>query len=131
MTTTTVIDTGQRSSVLSPHWQTQMTVLSPLLMASPPEKFPKADDESPKTTAEPRSLLTATPTLVRHPEGQWSPRKNGIISHELSNASKQRPRRSISQTIGSIRARRLSVNVNAQELAEALKAPVSYKLIVC
>jgi solute carrier family 35 protein E1 len=99
-------------------------------MASPLDKFPRVEDESPKTTSKPKTLLTATPALGYHPEGQWLPRKNGIISDDLANISKQRPRGSISEAIGSIRARSLSVTVNAQELAEALKAPISYKLIV-
>jgi solute carrier family 35 protein E1 len=127
MSTTTVIDTGQHSSVLSLNWQTQMTVSSPVLMASPLDKSPRVDDESPKTTSKQITLLTATPAIGYQPEAQWLPRKNGI---ELASISKQRPRRSISEAIGSIRARSLSVTVNAQELAEALKAPISYKLIV-
>lgn len=47
---------------------------------------------------------------------------NGIYGH--------RPKRSVSDAINKIRTRQGSVSENAQELAEALKAPVSYRLIV-
>lgn len=41
-----------------------------------------------------------------------------------------RTRRSMSETFNRLRARQGSVSENAQELAEALKAPISYKLII-
>lgn len=37
----------------------------------------------------------------------------------------------MSQTMGRLRTRGVSVGKNAQEFAVALKAPISYKLIVC
>ena len=39
--------------------------------------------------------------------------------------------KSLSDAIRMIRTRKASVSANAQEIAEALKAPVSYKLVVC
>ena len=39
--------------------------------------------------------------------------------------------KSLSDAFRTIRTRRASVSANAQEIAEALKAPVSPKLIVC
>jgi solute carrier family 35 protein E1 len=53
-------------------------------------------------------------------------RENGRIL----GAHTHRPRRSVSDAIRNLRERRGSVSENAQELAEALKAPVSYRLIV-
>ena len=47
-----------------------------------------------------------------------------------SGFHKHKTNRSVSEALGSFRIRRGSVSENAQELAEALKAPVSYKLIV-
>src|SRR5215471_11417194 len=115
MTTATVINTGQFSSVLSPKWQPQMAMSSPVSMASPLDKFPALDDESSRTMAEAAVHLKATPTLRYSPDDLGLSRKNEIASRELANVSKQRPRKSISKAIGTIRRRNLSVSVNAKE----------------
>lgn len=43
---------------------------------------------------------------------------------------KHKSRKSISEAIATIRTRNASVSANAHELAQALRAPVSYRLIV-
>lgn len=51
--------------------------------------------------------------------------------HVVGPGSRHVPQKSLSDAIRTIRTRKGSVSANAQELAEALKAPVSFKLIVC
>ncbi|WEW56328.1 hypothetical protein PRK78_001771 [Emydomyces testavorans] len=92
------------------------------------DKFPTIDDES-LPVREDASIPLSTGNLRHSSKPLWQPWKNGSISHGLPNTRKQRPRKSISDAIGSFRTRNASVSVNAHELAEALKAPVSYKLI--
>ncbi|EEP79225.1 phosphate-phosphoenolpyruvate translocator [Uncinocarpus reesii 1704] len=93
------------------------------------DKFPSVDDES-TTVPGDANIPLPTGNLRSSPDPMWLPRKNGLISNGLSNGRKQRPpRKSIGEAIGSFKKRSASVSVNAQELAEALKAPVSYKLI--
>lgn len=51
--------------------------------------------------------------------------------HVVGPGSRHVPQKSLSDAIRTIRTRKGSVSANAQELAEALKAPVSFKLVVC
>lgn len=127
MSVTTVIDTGQRPSALPQNWQPKMNQPSP---ASASEKFPTMDDESLEESKEEPSHLPTT-SLRYSREGSWQPRQKGSISRGLPGGQRHRSRKSISEAIGSFRTRGTSVSANAQELAEALKAPVSYRLIVC
>ena len=67
--------------------------------------------------------------------GNWTSRKdysytrsNGQINGTSIGRTRQK---SLSEAIRTIHARRGSVSANAQEIAEALKAPVSLKLVVC
>ena len=67
--------------------------------------------------------------------GNWTSRKdysytrsNGQMNGTPTGRSRQK---SLSEAIRTIHARRGSVSANAQEIAEALKAPVSFKLVVC
>ncbi len=68
----------------------------------------------------------------------WQSRKEDGFSGSLwmngRGSSGGRPhgrQKSLSDAFRTIRTRRASVSANAQEIAEALKAPVSPKLIVC
>ncbi|OAX78394.1 hypothetical protein ACJ72_07301 [Emergomyces africanus] len=139
MSTTTVVGTGLHSSVVSPNWQPKMTMSTTVdNKASPLDKFPLFDDEtsasgSPATTDQnnlnsnpPFSHPFSAQSLRYTQPARWPARKQAA----LSIGSKQRPRKSISEAIGGFRNRGTSVSVNAQELAEALKAPVSYRLIM-
>jgi hypothetical protein len=104
--------------------------LSPRLdnTSSANEHFPVFEEESRRSGLSQVSASpfdTASPIV---PEYKWPARSN---SGRLSRAGGNRHRRSVSEALNRFRDRRGSVSENAQELAEALKAPVSYKLIVC
>ncbi|OAL37883.1 hypothetical protein AYO20_02716 [Fonsecaea nubica] len=100
------------------------------------ERFPSFDNSTPpnlhvnaSVVAESPQEITPTPHL--NGELKWPIRK---MSQRLRDARPSgvythRSRRSVSDAIHRIRTRQGSVSENAQELAEALKAPVSYKLI--
>jgi solute carrier family 35 protein E1 len=69
---------------------------------------------------------------------RWQPRKEGGVggstwmNGRASGGGRPHGRqKSLSDAFRTIRTRRASVSANAQEIAEALKAPVSPKLIVC
>ena len=71
-------------------------------------------------------------------QDRWQSRKeDGVGGSTWMNgraSSVGRPhgrQKSLSDAFRTIRTRRASVSANAQEIAEALKAPVSPKLIVC
>lgn len=51
--------------------------------------------------------------------------------HLVGPGSRHVPQKSLSDAIRTIRTRKGSVSADAQELAEALKAPVSFQLVVC
>lgn len=129
---TTVI-AGRRTSSLRTNGIPSTKPTGDQPMASSLDKFPEFEDSPVSTSDDPNSHLT-TPT-IRYPQDEyWQPRKNGHISWDHPNGvpppSKHRPRKSIGETITSLRTRNASVSVNAHDLADALKAPVSYKLIV-
>lgn len=104
--------------------------------ASPNEKFPSFDEHRPQfQTGQP--AVTESPLDFSAGQGlnhdlRWPPRKTSqrLRDGRLSGIYTHRTRRSVSDAINKFRTRQGSVSENAQELAEALKAPVSYKLIV-
>lgn len=102
--------------------------LDPQPTSSPIAKFPPYD-ESIETDYNPPSSVT----YAAHE--QWEPRKASLYAREYANWTlrnpKHRPRKSISEAISTIRTRNGSMSANAHELAEALRAPVSYRLTVC
>lgn len=120
MSTTTVTGTGRRASIRQPELQTSVKVSSPQTMASPIDKFPPFYDEEYDPTKSKALHLNST---VRHaPNDRWD--------YKPARDPKRKPRKSISETISAIRTRNGSVSANAQDLAQALRAPVSYRLIV-
>ncbi|KAL1958339.1 hypothetical protein VTO42DRAFT_4656 [Malbranchea cinnamomea] len=122
MSVTTIIGSGQRSSMLSQNWTAQMPTSRP---SSPLDKFPTIDEEDHDSSNETSVHLSTKAKYV--PSRLWQPRRAPSISRGFGVGAKHRPRKSISETLGTMRTR--SVSANAQEIAEALKAPVSYKLI--
>ena len=129
MSVTTVIDTGQKSSVLSTNWQSQMNPSDP---SNATEKFPTIDDESFEDESRDEAVhLPPTSSLRYSQKSLWQPRQNGSSTRGLPNSNKRRSRKSISEAIGAFRTRGTSVSENAHELAESLKAPISYRLTVC
>jgi len=131
MTTTVITGTGRRSSTRPSELQIPAKT-SISHMTSPIDKFPPFSDEpfdTPAGQGEPHSS-----TSRYAPRDLWESRKGGAFTREHGNGStrvsKHRPRKSISEAISTIRTRNASVSANAQELAQALRAPVSYQLIV-
>jgi hypothetical protein len=99
------------------------------------EKFPSFEDTrseekshrvtSPQAYSQPANPLSVDNWPVRKlSQTGWENRNGGGILH------KHRPKRSVSEAFDNFRQRRGSISANTHELAEALKAPISYKLIV-
>jgi solute carrier family 35 protein E1 len=132
MSTTTVTGTGRRLSMRQSNRQPPIKMSNPQQMNSPLDKFPPFIDDAPDSAIEavmPRSAQQ----LRNNRDGLWQPRKAGHVSWEHMDGlgiSKHRSRKSISEAINTIRTRNASMSANAHELAEALRAPVSYRLIV-
>ena len=107
---------------LSPH--------TAVRQSSENERFPSFDYSSGPSFGLPP--VTESPAEAKPVEYKWpsrrasqrlpSVRPPGVIGH--------RQRRSVSDALAKFRNRQGSVTENAQELAEALKAPVSWRLIV-
>lgn len=93
------------------------------------ERFPSFDYSAQPTAGLP--VLSESPAEVKT-EYKWPSRRASqrLPSARPPNNLGHRPRRSVSDAFAKLRNRQGSVTENAQELAEALKAPVSYKLIV-
>ncbi|PYH98348.1 TPT-domain-containing protein [Aspergillus ellipticus CBS 707.79] len=135
MTTKIVTGTGRRSSMRLSDLQVPAAVPIPHQMTSPIDKFPPFHDELYETTTESKEAHPNSSTSIRYtPTDYWEPWKPAQLPQDLKHGvplnSKRRSRKSISEAISSIRTRNASVSANAQELAEALRAPVSYKLII-
>lgn len=133
MSTTTVTGTGRRSSIRQSEWQMPPGASSSQAMASPIDKFPDFKDET--YDAAPQSPATHTSPPIRYIANDlWEPRKTGPFLRGPVNGpfrnSKHKPRKSISDAISNIRTRNTSMSANVQELGQALRAPVSYRLIV-
>lgn len=121
MSTTTLTGIGRHPSIRHPSsWSQPHRDSSPHAQSSPIDAFPAFVDETPEATT------NGKPQEEQNGHDHtWQPRKAGY-----KPASKHRPRKSISETITTIRKRNASMSANAHDIAEALKAPVSYKLIV-
>jgi solute carrier family 35 protein E1 len=110
-------------------------------------KFPAFEpDLLPTHEEEPFGLSssrTASPSHAAHTNGyalpsasdRWQPRKEarvGFANHSNTGPSNRHGRqKSLSEAFQTIRTRKGSVSQNAHEIADALKAPLSPKLIVC
>lgn len=134
MTTAIVTGTGRRSSIRQSDLQPPATdFISQSMTTSPIDKFPQFKDDLYEIAAGPRESHSNFATKYT-PNDRWEPRKENNFASEYTNGtirhSKHKPRKSISEAISTIRTRNASVSANAQELAQALRAPVSYKLIV-
>lgn len=98
------------------------------------EKFPSFED----TRSEEKVTLVASPHAIsplvnQLPVSNWPARRSSRTGWEDRNGGglqKHQPKRSVSEAFENLRQRRGSISANTQELAEALKAPISYKLIV-
>ncbi|KAJ9295319.1 hypothetical protein DTO271G3_6142 [Paecilomyces variotii] len=97
-------------------------------MPSPVDKFPDFHDDSHEALTD-----KELPALQYATNDTWQPRRGGHApwAHAAGpRGSKHRPRKSISEALTTIRTGNGGVSANAHELAEALRAPVSVRLIV-
>lgn len=74
---------------------------------------------------------TASSPLKFNPQERWQVRRDDRKTSRAASGRGHTRQKSLSDAIRTIRTRKGSVSQNAQEIAEALKAPVSPKLIVC
>lgn len=136
MATTTVTGHGRRASMRQPELQVPNKPSSSQHTSSPIDKFPPYEDslDAAVGSAAPSTRPHRSPSVKYAPSEHWEPRKTAFYSRDYPNGAlrnpKHRSRKSISEAITTIRNRNGSMSANAQELAEALKAPVSYRLIV-
>lgn len=71
------------------------------------------------------------------PVDRWQPQRNGKMrgdswtNGESNNGRGHRKQKSLSDAFKTIKARKGSMSANVHEISDALKAPVSPKLIVC
>jgi solute carrier family 35, member E1 len=125
MSTTTLTGIGRHPSIRQSNRAQSHRDSSPHSQSSPIDPFPSFVDETKDVAS------NGKPQDGQHgPDDAWQPRKAGYVTWNHKPASKHRPRKSISETITTIRTRNASISANAHEIAEALRAPVSYKLIV-
>ena len=91
-------------------------------------------DEQNKATTTSRTPSPTKPTLALR-DDEWQARRENHLSWGNGQINIAGPRghgrqKSLSDAFRTIRSRKASVGENAHELAEALKAPVSIKIIV-
>lgn len=154
MTTTTITGTDRRSSSRQPDLQvsakaTTTATASPAppppittttisstseSMTSPVDKFPAYNEELYSSSAQPEEGHLSPTHHKFQPNTNWEGRNIGTSSWEHANGSirvpRTRSRRSVSEAFSHLRKRDASVSANAHELAQALKAPLSYRLVV-
>ena len=115
--------------------------------SNPREKFPnleasKNEESIPKNnecensrSGSVRTLSPARTNGVLHSERWQAPRKDNYLAWGDGQINVAGPRqhgrhRSLSDAFRNIRTRKASVSENAHEIAEALKAPISLKILV-
>lgn len=126
MNTTTMTQAPHSHNVA----QRSLSPNNPIRRSSENERFPSFDYSAQPTLGLP--AVSESPAEAKPIEYKWPSRR---ASQRLPSARPpghytHRTRRSVSDALAKFRNRQGSVTENAQELAEALKAPVSYKLIV-
>lgn len=113
--------------------------LTPLIAAPEPpsnEKFPSFDETHSNAqlnqSAVADSPLEISPGTLPDHESRWTVRSMSqrLRDSRPSGVFTHRPRRSVSDAIQKLRTRQGSMGENAHELAQALKAPLSWRLIV-
>ncbi|KAJ5495599.1 transporter [Penicillium diatomitis] len=135
MATATMTGHGRRPSMRHPELQMPTINSASQSTSSPIDKFPPYEDslDAAVGSTAPTTRPHRSPSVKYALGDQWEPRKNASWARDHPTGamrnSKHRPRKSISEAITTIRNRNGSVSANAHELAEALKAPVSYRLV--
>ena len=111
---------------------------APRRQSSGNERFPSFDDPQPNVALLP--VIESPHELSPHelgsnvlgpPAARWTAKRQSVDqAQRRQNMPGHRHRRSVSQAIHRLRTRTGSISENAQELAEALKAPISWRLII-
>ena len=92
------------------------------------ERFPSFDFSAQPTSGIP---ISESPSEAKPVEYRWPSRRGSQrVPLRQGNQPTHRAKRSVSDALAKFRNRQGSVSENASELAEALKAPISYRLIV-
>lgn len=113
----------------SPNATFKFPAFQPDLLPMPEEEYPFSSSRSASPVHAPQPNGSTMPT------DRWQPRRDSRLSY--ANGTSQGPstrhgrQKSLSEAIRTIRTRKASVSQNAHEIADALKAPLSPKLIVC
>ena len=99
------------------------------------ESIPKNDECENSRSGSVRTLSPARTNGVLHSERWQAPRKDNYLAWGDGQINVAGPRqhsrhRSLSDAFRNIRTRKASVSENAHEIAEALKAPISLKILV-
>jgi solute carrier family 35, member E1 len=92
--------------------------------------------EPPSRDSSPKPLLNGLPTGL-HSSERWPARKTSRGQHwstyangSAGSVSRHGRQKSLSEAIKTVRTRKASISENAHEIAESLKAPVSFRLVV-
>ena len=98
------------------------------------DHFPEHDERDCGRSASARTLSPARTNGVLHSE-RWQTRKDNHLAWgdghlNVAGARQYGRHRSISDAFRNIRTRKGSVSENAHEIAEALKAPISFRILV-
>jgi solute carrier family 35 protein E1 len=102
------------------------------------EKFPDHVDSLDGQSVYPLSSIASNNGYLGGPASgdRWQPRRDSALrgsawTNVQSSGGKHGRQKSLSDAFRTIRTRRASVSANVHEISDALKAPVSPKLIVC
>lgn len=113
----------------SPNATFKFPAFQPDLMPTPEEDYPYSSSR----TASPSHTTPVNGSA--NPADRWQPRRDSRLSYANGaphgSATRHGRQKSLSEAIRTIRTRKGSVSQNAHEIADALKAPLSPKLIVC
>ncbi|KAF2826245.1 TPT-domain-containing protein [Ophiobolus disseminans] len=112
----------------SPHQTFKFPAFQPDLMPMPEEEYGHSSSRTGSPSHTPQTNGNAVPAE------RWQPRRdsrfgyaNGAVQGSATRHGRQK---SLSEAIRTIRTRKASVSQNAVEIAEALKAPLSPRLIM-
>jgi solute carrier family 35 protein E1 len=112
----------------SPHATFKFPAFQPDLMPMPEEDYGQTSSR----TTSPSHLPQANGSAA--PADRWQPRKEARFGYAngtaAGSAARHGRQKSLSEAIRTIRTRKASVSQNAHEIADALKAPLSPRLIV-
>lgn len=112
----------------SPNQTFKFPAFQPDLTPMPEEDFEWGRSSS--RTASPSHAQVSNGNAI--PADRWRPRRDSRLEYAngTANGTRHGRQKSLSEAIRTIRTRKGSVSQNAHELAEALKAPLSPKIII-